>query len=143
VAAAEDVADAVVSVVAALGLTPAPAVKSRKRPAVTAADGDSVVVVSVTDPEEVEQLTATRVLVTYPVGLVLAVKTGDVLGGTAALRGWREAVRKALDGVGLGDLEGAGAVDPRPGPAFDPGALLTGWSWSVMGFAVEVIEDRN
>lgn len=139
---AADVSAAVAAAVTAMAL-PGVTVEQLKIPAVPGAAPLPQAVVSVGDEGEFEYLTATTKLVTYPCAVALVTKGGRKLEDDETLRGWREQVWAAVEawatwaGVSGFNEVRAGGREP-----FDRAALAKDLNWSVLTFAVEVIEAR-
>lgn len=155
-APSQRLADAVASVVSALGLTTdatppvAAAVAKRKRPVLVDGDPLPLVVVCVGDEEEYEPLYRTGTgllwLVRRPVAVAVAFKALGKVGENADLRRFRDA---AFGGVTAEALRAAGgglrvsAVEPRGRPIFDGAALSSAQvDWSVLSLTVETLEEK-
>lgn len=149
---AERVAAGVVTVLSGLawGAGVTPKVVSRKKPAVTPADGCTpatpTVIVVVQRGKAVALMNGARpkVMATYSVGVAIAIPSPNLLGDVAAMLTWVELARKAVHGDGtLPGVPETNEIFPSDQVPWDPGALDRNFEWGVLGFEVEAIENRS
>jgi hypothetical protein len=143
VSKAADVSSAIAAALEAMNLTGV-TVARRKTPAVPEGATLPQAVVSVGEEGDVERLTATEVMLTYPVSVTFVTKAGRKLDDDDTLRDWREETRKAVEaaatwaGVAGFNVVRAGGREP-----FDRAALAKDLNFSSLVYRVEVIEDRT
>ena len=140
---AADVSAAVAAALTTEALTGV-TVARRKTPAVPEGAPLPQAVVSVAEEGEVEYLTARTTLVTYPVAVTLVTKGGTLLAEDAALRDWRERVRKRVEAVAtFAGVAGFNAVSAGGREPFDRAALAKDLNFSSLLYRVEVVEDTR
>jgi len=143
VSKAADVSAAVAAAVAALNLSGV-TVERRKVPAVPEGATLPQAVVSVGEEGDSERLTHNKVMVTYPVVVLLAGAGGRKLDDDATLRDWREQVRKALEATATwSGVAGFNEIHAGGREPFDRPALAKDINASYLQYRVEVIEDRT
>lgn len=144
-----DVLTATVATITAIGLTPTPLIRTRKRLALLDGETPPLVVIAQGDGEQVEQLCTRggkrRFLVRYPVSVGLVFKSQGKTGANATLRTWREQVRAAMldwmTGLRANGLPAVNNVEAEGRPVFDAtGFEKQGLDWGEMVFAVETVE---
>lgn len=146
---AADVITATLAVVNGLSLSPTPTVRVRKRLAILDGETPPLVVVSVGDGEQVEQLCtragARTFLVAYPVSVGLIFKSLGKTAGNDTLRTWRESIRAALldwmSGLRAGGLPQVNDVTAAGKSVFDQTGLdRQGLDVAEMTFTVTTVE---
>lgn len=141
---ADDIREALRAVIVGLGLTPTPVVKVRKRLAVTADDGNNVVVIAQPDQDVTEPFPGLKKLVTYPVVIAYAAKRGNTLGAAGAdVTNWKDQVETAIFKPGLTGAATVSGVVPAAGIPFAVPGLDDNWDWSTSALSIESIEPRN
>jgi len=149
VSVAADVITATLAVVNGLSLSPTPTVAVRKRLMLLDGETPPLVVVSVGDGEQVEQLCtragARTFLVSYPVSIGLVFKSLGKTAGNDTLRAWRESVRAALldwmSGLRSSGLPTVADVTAAGKSVFDPaGVMSQGLDVAEMTFTVTAVE---
>jgi hypothetical protein len=143
---ADSIADAVVSVLGNVTWSPAPAtafsISKRKNPDATD-DQTSVIVVTQSEGEDVQDAWAGKVFVRYPVAVTFGVKGAAKLGDTNPMRSWRQQARRALNKPSLTGVSEVSDCWVRGKTPFEKAALKEGWTWSSLVFTFECIEDRT